>query len=377
MTSMNEKDYYKILGVSEDADISEIRRSFQKKARTMHPDVNKEPDAEEKFKELSEAYAVLSDKDKRARYDAMRSGNPFMTTGGGSPFTSSPMAADSWPFSGFGGPFEGFTNMYTGVSQNYSYRPEAGADLVIEAVLDAQTAKEGVKRGFTYNRFVTCEACHGSGSLHRSEPVTCPTCHGTGRLTINLESLFGLGEISVPCPECQGTGKVVEDPCQVCHGSGRHLEASEIVIDIPAGVHDGESIRMEGMGNAGTNNSPAGDFVLKIAVPSERITYKQRSGLSLMGVITPFIILGALNSALTATLFLVIPVMIVGIALLFPLDIKGKNRIWWSNAARAYFSGFFNGLILALFMFAMVSCAGGLGTAGVAGHHGTVATILK
>ena len=163
MASMNDKDYYAILGVEKDASTDDIRKAFQQKARKLHPDVNKEPDAEERFKEVSEAYAVLSDPDKRKRYDAMRSGNPFAGAGTGAPAQPGGYA-DPFGFGGnpFGwGPFGGTSSR----GRSRAYRPRAGADVVYELTLDAQSAADGARRGVTYQRYASCDVCHGSGSV--------------------------------------------------------------------------------------------------------------------------------------------------------------------------------------------------------------------
>ena len=278
MASMNDKDYYAILGVSKDASTEEIRKAFQQKARKLHPDVNKEPDAEERFKEVSEAYAVLSDDEKRRRYDAMRSGAPFAggysgqapRGGYGDPFAGGPYA---W------GPFGASTRR-----QSRAYRPRQGADVVIDVTVGADKAASGMRRGVTYQRYAACDHCHGTGSVEAEHSETCPTCGGRGRISVDLGSIFGIGVMEMECPECEGTGRVVADPCDVCGGTGRTLTASEVVVDIPAGSHDGDEVRVPGMGNAGTNGEAAGDFVCRVCVPEERLTPSQANGFALRGL---------------------------------------------------------------------------------------------
>ena len=273
MAAMNEKDYYAILGVEENATTDEIRRAFQQKARKLHPDVNKAPDAEERFKEVSEAYAVLSDESKRKRYDAMRSGVPFQGAAGG----SQPGYAGGYgdPFGGYGDPFAGFGGFPFGgggfrttTRRSRAYNPRAGKDVAYSVDLSDEEARSGTRRGVTFQRYATCDVCHGSGSVEHARPVTCPTCGGTGRMHVDLSGIFGFGVIEVECPECEGSGQVVEDPCSSCGGSGRVLTASEVVVDIPAGSHDGDEVRVRGMGNAGTNGKESGDFVCRVGVPS-------------------------------------------------------------------------------------------------------------
>ncbi len=359
---MNEKDYYEILGVSPHATVDEIRKTFQQKARKLHPDVNKAPDAEEKFKELSEAYAVLSDETKRKRYDAMRSGNPFASAGNWSSSTSGDVDFGSWPFGGWGTPF-GSSPFGGGSSTTRTraraYNPKAGADVVYQIDFDAETAKKGTRRGVTYNHFVSCDVCAGKGSVHTDHAQVCPTCNGSGHISVDLTGVLGFGEINMVCPECEGTGKVVADPCEHCDGSGRVLTASEIGIDIPANSHDGDIIRLAGKGNAGTNGSSAGDFVCRVGVPSERLDPLQAFGFRLVGVTLPFFAYGVIARTLLGFSFTFSIPLFIGLYLVFSRGVVGRRSIWWKNAARYLGSGLANGLMVTLFLLAMVSCVSG------------------
>lgn len=364
MSSMNEKDYYAILGVDEKATTDEIRKAFQQKARKLHPDVNKAPDAEEKFKEVSEAYAVLSDEEKRRRYDAMRSGVPFAS----SQPQGSPYAGGS-PF-GWGFPFGGYGSYGTRRAQrSRSYNPKAGSDVVVELTLDEREATAGVKRGVTYQHYVTCEVCHGQGSVHTAEPETCPTCHGRGRITINLADVLGFGVMEMECPECEGTGRVVADPCEACGGAGRVLTADELVVNVPAGSHDGDEVRVTGRGNAGTNGSGSGDFVCRVGVPSEQLNQRQAMGFQLLGFIAPFIVFGAIGGSLASLSVFITICLVVGALMAFSGGLV-HGRYWWRNAWRAALGGISNGMVLALFMVAMYSCTASLGAASYAGRFG-------
>lgn len=345
MASMNEKDYYAILEVDEKATTEEIRKAFQKKARTLHPDVNKEPDAEDRFKEVSEAYAVLSDDDKRKRYDAMRSGVPFA---GGYPGGSTGGYAQGSPF-GAGFPFGGtWTRRQT---QSRSYRPRAGDDITVQVELDAEKAKEGTKRGVTYQRYATCDVCHGSGSVEHAHAVTCPTCGGAGRMRVDLGGmgLFGIGFMEVTCPECEGAGKVVADPCGNCHGSGRVLTASEVVIDIPPDSHDGDEVRVEGMGNAGTNGRESGDFVCELLVAEERLTKHQEAFLRLSGFGIPLIIIGILQPSLRSMLIIGAVVFVLGVVMA-ARDGLHPNARWLGSAGAGIVGGACTGLIIGLLL---------------------------
>ena len=369
MASMNDKDYYAILGVSEGASAEEIRKAFQQKARKLHPDVNKEPDAEERFKEVSEAYAVLSDPDKRARYDAMRSGNPFAAAG------SAPTGAPGgygqatggygWGASPFGwGPFgAGFGQ--TARRRSRSYNPRAGADVVFELTVDAETAAKGVRRGVTYQRYATCDVCHGAGSVSQDHSETCPTCKGRGHISVDT-GLFGV--MNMECPECEGSGRVVASPCSACGGSGRTLTASEVVVDIPAHSHDGDEVRVSGMGNAGTNGSSAGDFVCRVCVPEERLSRRQASGFNFIGFALPFLVLGLITRSLGSVSIIVGVLLVMGLWQAFSEGVMHGGR-WWRNAGLAVANGASNGFMIALFMFAMMSCTAGLGRVGYMGYY--------
>lgn len=374
MASMNEKDYYAILGVESTATKQEIQKAFQQKARKLHPDVNKAPDAEAKFKEVSEAYAVLSDVDKRARYDAMRSGNPFASSYGSS--TSSGYGSTGYGngyYSGFGFGFPFGAGMGYGQSRSSkksrSYNPRQGQDVVYELNLDDTSAAEGCKRGVTYQHYVSCDACAGAGSVHADHAKTCPTCGGTGQMYVDLTSLFGLGAMSVQCPECEGSGKVVVDPCEKCGGSGRVLSASEVVINVPANSHDGDTVRIEGQGNAGTNGQKAGDFVARIGVASERLTQSAAQGWQMIGFALPFAVLGAIFNMLESLIMIIVVPAAIGAYLVY----RGggflhKKAGWWKNAGRYIINGATNGFTIALFLVLMVSCMSGLGTAGYGGY---------
>jgi len=363
MASMNEKDYYAILGVDENATTDEIRKAFQQKARKLHPDVNKEPDAEERFKEVSEAYAVLSDEDKRRRYDAMRSGVPFAGSsspqgngyGGGGAY-GDPFG---WGFP-FGGGMGGYRRQQT-TTRSRSYNPKAGADVVFELNLSAEEAERGVKRGVTYQRYATCDSCHGAGSVHTEHPETCPTCHGTGRITLNLADLLGFGVMEMVCPECEGSGKVVADPCHVCGGAGRVLTASEAVIDVPAGSHDGTEVRIPGMGNAGTNGEASGDFVCRVVVPEEQLTGSQTIGFQLLGFVAPFVVFGAISGTLAAMSVFITIMVVLGLVGILK-DGLSHGKYWWRNGGRVFISGLSNGLVFALLTVAMYSCTAGPAT---------------
>lgn len=367
LASMNEKDYYEILGVSKDSTTEEIRRAFQKKARTLHPDVNKEPDAEDRFKEVSEAYAVLSDPDKRRRYDAMRSGSPFAGGYSGSPSPGGYQGADPFGWGGFpfgGAPAGGAGGYGRETSKSRSYNPKVGSDVVYELVLDDDAAKNGCKRGVTYQRYVRCDVCGGEGSVESTTPETCPTCGGTGHISLDLQDILGFGVMNVVCPECEGTGKVVSDPCSACGGTGRTLSADEVVVEVPANSHDGEQVRVSGKGNAGSNGQKAGDFVARIVLPKERLSRQSAQGFQLVGLSLPFILVGLVANMLAQMSMVICIPLVVGLFMVLSQGIGGRSGRWWANGLRALLNGLVNGAVFALLIFAFISCSSSMGMRG-------------
>jgi molecular chaperone DnaJ len=271
-----EKDYYKTLGVSKNAKTDEIKKSYRKLARKYHPDANKgDPKAEERFKEISEAYNTLSDEKRRKEYDEARSlfgGGGFRRPGPG----------------GAGGGFGGFdlgdlfggtetgtgTNagggrlgdllggMFGGSSRGTQPRPRRGADVETETTLGFGDAIDGVTVSLRLTGEAPCPTCHGTGAKSGTVPRVCPTCQGTGQTSQNLGS-FAFSE---PCKECRGRGLVVDDPCPDCAGSGRAMSTRTIQARIPAGVADGQRIKLKGKGAPGERGGPAGDLYVRIHV---------------------------------------------------------------------------------------------------------------
>ena len=360
---MTDKDYYEILGVSQSATTEEIRKAFQQKARKLHPDVNKAPDAEERFKEVSEAYAVLSDDEKRRRYDLMRAGVP---AGGATrtPTGQSPWGTQGSPFGGspFGGfPFGGTARR----GQGRAYKPQPGADVVYELAFDPTDPSAARHRTITYQRYATCEVCHGRGSEDAQAYRSCPTCGGTGRIDVDLNDVLGgfgfaMGTMQMECPECQGSGRVVADPCHACQGTGRVLENSEVTIDIPANAHDGTDIRVQGMGNAGTNNERTGDFVCRIVVANERLSRKSATGFSALGfalilLIVGFFFLGTTYAMATVLIMAAVPA-IFGLYCVLAEGILHHPAQWWKKAGATLVTGASEGLLTSVFLVLFISC---------------------
>lgn len=253
-------DYYEVLGVDHDADARAIKRAYIKKARTLHPDVNDAPDAEERFKEVNEAYSVLSDEQKRANYD--RYGDPNGPAGFGGGY-----ADVSDIFGGFGMD-DIFSSFFGGGASAGGGRTArtAGRDMGITLRVSLADAARGVTKTITYDRLAPCDDCNGTGAAEGGKVTTCSRCHGTGRVVTVQRTILGQMQTQSECPECHGTGKVIDHPCETCGGQGRTPNHETVKIDVPAGVHSGQSLKVEGYGEAGIRGDRSGDLVVRIEV---------------------------------------------------------------------------------------------------------------
>lgn len=262
------RDYYEVLGVEKNADEQAIKRAFKRLAMKYHPDRNQEPGAEEKFKEINEAYAVLSDEQKRAAYDqyGFAGVDPNQMGGAG----------------GFGGADFGdmfgdiFGDIFGGAGRRGGApREQPGSD--IEQIVDITLpeAVKGVTKKIKVRTYAPCDTCHGSGCAEGGKSVTCPHCNGTGQVHMRQ----GFFAVSQPCPVCHGSGKKIDKPCPDCHGEGRVLKTTEVSVTIPAGVDTGNRMRLAGRGEAGRNGAPAGDLYIVIRVAPHDIF--ERDGLDL------------------------------------------------------------------------------------------------
>lgn len=253
---MNKRDYYEILGVDKNASEADIKSAFRRLAKKYHPDVSKEPDAAEKFKEAQEAYAVLSDADKRRQYDQYGHA-AFDQMGGGaggfdfSGFDFSDIFGDLFG-SGFG--FGGGRN---------SNRPRKGADSLIRMNLTFDEAVFGCKKTINVNVSEECNDCHGKGGHNEK---TCPDCHGTGTQTIEQRTMFGTFASRTTCTTCNGKGKTYETRCSSCRGTGKVNKNKDIELKVPAGVDTGNRLRLSGKGEAGINGGPNGDIYVEFSV---------------------------------------------------------------------------------------------------------------
>ena len=258
---MAKRDYYEVLGVSRGASADELKSAFRRLARQYHPDVSEEPDAEERFKEINEAYAVLSDGEKRAAYD--RYGHAGVNTQGMPDFTNIDLSDILEGIFGFGG-FGGMGGM--GGSRRSRNAPRRGADLSSRVKLTFEEAAFGVEKEIDIIRNETCETCHGSGAKPGTSPRTCPQCNGQGEVRQVHQTLLGSMVQVVTCPRCNGRGEIIETPCPTCNGSGLERKTIKKMVTIPPGVSSGVQIRLAGEGQPGRNGGPNGNFYLEIDV---------------------------------------------------------------------------------------------------------------
>ncbi len=260
------KDYYAILGVQPGASSDEIKAAFRRLAQQYHPDVNKEPGAEEHFKEVNEAYAVLSDPEKRAAYD--RYGEQGLEGFGGAPDFSGFDVADLFSeFFGFGG---------MGSRSRQRNAPRRGADLSYSVSLSFEEAIFGLDKEIEYTRDEICSTCRGSKAEPGTRPTSCPTCGGRGEVRQTRQTLFGAMVQVTTCPNCNGSGEVISTPCHTCRGRGLERKAVKKVITIPGGVDNGTQVRLAGEGQPGANGGPSGNLLLEIQVRPHQ--FFQRKG---------------------------------------------------------------------------------------------------
>ena len=263
------RDYYEVLGVNKGASEDEIKKAFRKKAKQYHPDLHPDDaDAKEKFQEVNEAYEVLSDSEKKARYDQFGHAgvDPNFGAGGGNPFGG----AGGFDFgdidlgdifgSFFGGGFGG------GGSRRNPNAPRAGDDINVTLVISFEEAAKGATKRVELDHIETCPDCGGSGAAKGTSPETCSECGGRGYVSVQQRTAFGVMSSQRPCSKCGGRGKTIKNPCKTCNGQGRVKKRKTIEVKIPAGIDEGQILPVRGMGNAGINGGPAGDLRILIRV---------------------------------------------------------------------------------------------------------------
>ncbi len=271
------RDFYEVLGVQKGASDDEIKKAYRKMAKKYHPDLNPgDKSAEENFKQVNEAYEVLSDADKKARYDQFGHAgvDPNFGAGGG----------------GFGGGFGGdgmdfdlgdifgsfFGGGFGGGRQSNPNAPRRGEDLQSRVTISFEEAAKGCQKEVEINRVETCPECSGTGAEKGTQPTTCPECNGRGQVNVQQRTPFGVMSTTRQCSRCGGKGKIVTSPCKKCHGNGRVSNRATIKIDIPAGIDDRQVINIRGKGNNGANGGPSGD--LKVAVFVRPHPFFEREG---------------------------------------------------------------------------------------------------
>ena len=259
---MAKRDYYEVLGVSRGSSEEDVRKAFRKKAMDLHPDRNKNPDAEQKFKEVNEAYQVLIDSEKRSKYD--RFGHAGVSAG-----SSSARDFEGHDiFGGFGDIFDSFFGDLGGRGQRTAQR---GSHVQVSVTVPFEDAVFGTERRVEVNRVERCHECTGSGSQPGTSPDTCTTCRGMGQVRRTQRSVFGQFSQVTTCPTCRGKGSVIASPCEVCHGAGTERRARSVAVKIPAGVEDGMQIRLSGEGNVGANLGPQGNLYIHISVKEHAV----------------------------------------------------------------------------------------------------------
>lgn len=259
------KDLYEILGVSKDASDSEIKKAFRRRARELHPDVNKAADAEDQFKELNEAYDVLSDPNKRAQYD--RFGTIPGAAGGGYGGGSGYVDFDDLFGGGFGGMGDIFSSFFGGQG-GQGGRParKEGRDMGVGLRITLEEVARGVEKEIVYDRLAPCPDCKGTGLGENGKVVTCPECGGKGRVVSVQRTFLGDMQTATACKKCNGTGSSIENPCPECEGQGRVPDRQRVTVKVPAGIRDGQQLRVGGFGEAGIQGAQAGDLIVTCRV---------------------------------------------------------------------------------------------------------------
>ena len=261
--AQEKRDYYEVLGVSKGASEDEIKRAYKKLARKYHPDMNPgDKEAEEKFKEVNEANEVLSDPDKKARYDqfGFAGVDPNYGAGGG-------YGAGGFDFGDLGDIFGSFFGGgFGGGGQRRRNGPQRGESIRMSVSVDFIEAAFGCEKEVTVERSEQCPTCKGNGCAPGTTPEVCPDCHGSGAVTQSQRTPFGVMQTQAVCGKCRGTGKIIHQPCPDCHGSGRARKRKTVKVNIPAGIDNGQTISLRGQGHAGKNGGPNGDLLITVMV---------------------------------------------------------------------------------------------------------------
>lgn len=256
----NKRDFYEVLGLDRSATDDQIKKAYRQLAKKYHPDLNPgDKQAEEHFKEVNEAYAVLSDADKKSKYDQFGHAGVDPNFGAGGGYGG----AYNVDFGDLGDIFSSF---FGGGRRSNPNAPRQGSDTEINVVISFEEAAFGCEKEVNVTRIEVCTACHGSGAKEGTKPVTCPTCHGSGQIHVQQRTAFGVMQTQRTCDQCKGRGKIIEQPCKTCNGKGKVRHTLKQTVTIPAGIDDGQTFIIRGAGNAGDNGGPAGDLRVYVSV---------------------------------------------------------------------------------------------------------------
>ena len=276
------RDYYEVLGIDKSADDAAIKKAYRSQAKKYHPDLHPgDAEAEKNFKEVNEAYAVLSDSEKKAKYDQYGHAAFDPGMGGGGGFGG----FGGFDFGGNGGGFDIFGDifgsMFGGGGSSSSRRngPIRGNDTEISVTISFEEAAFGVKKTVSYNRIEKCSECSGSGAKKGTKAETCQTCHGTGQVRVTQRTPLGMMQTTRTCDTCRGTGKIIKEPCNECRGKGYVRVKKTLEVSIPAGIDDGQMISLGGQGDEGRNGGPAGDLIIVVSVRPHRFFERRRMDL--------------------------------------------------------------------------------------------------
>ena len=265
----NKRDYYEVLGVSKSASEDEIKKAYRSLAKKYHPDMNPgDKEAEVKFKEVNEAYGVLSDSDKRSKYDQFGH-NAFDPSSGGG-------YGGFGGFGGFGGADIDFGDIFSsffggGSTRSRANAPVDGDDILARVSVTFEEAAFGCKKEVNFSRIETCPDCHGSGAEKSEDIETCSHCRGSGRISVRQQTMLGYMQTQRPCPDCNGRGKIIKSPCKNCNGKGRIKINKKLEVNIPSGIDDRQNIILRGQGSAGFNGGTSGDLIIEVQVKEHKI----------------------------------------------------------------------------------------------------------
>lgn len=285
---MANKNYYEVLGVDKSASADEIKSAYRRLAKKYHPDLNKAPEAAEKFKEINEAYEVLGDDKKRANYDQYGSADGPQFGGAGAGGFGDFFGGGSGFSGGFSDIFSDIFSAFGGSDGRRTNVQQRGDDINLRMNLSFEEAIFGVEKIISFNRIETCKKCSGTGAKNGKEFSTCPDCHGSGRIRVQQNTMFGMSIREGVCPHCQGIGKLVKEKCEECSGRGYKKNVAELKVKVPAGIDDGQTLRMRGEGNGPVGASGInGDLNIKVSVAQH--PYFKRVGTDLfLDLYVPF-----------------------------------------------------------------------------------------